>query len=259
MKLISLNAWGGKLFIPLMKFIKDNSKDTDIFCFQEVFKTTSNVKIREGYRMDLYDEVSEVLINHQGYFSPFLENYLIFSRSEVKEVNFNLSYGLAIFIKKEIGVASVGNFFVYGNKNSFNPKDLNSIPRILQYMTFTKKNEKFIVCNLHGIWSKQGKEDSPSRLKQSRKINKFLGNQLSEKILCGDFNLGLNTESIKILEKDMRNLIKEYKIKTTRNKLFPGDEKFADYVFVSNGIKIINFEVPSINISDHLPMILEFS
>ena len=59
----------------------------------------------------------------------------------------------------------------------------------------------------------------------------------------------------------MTNLIKKYNIKTTRHKLYPGFEnnKFADFVFVSKGIKIKNFQVPNIAVSDHLPMILEFS
>ncbi len=37
MKLITLNTNGGRVFEPLMNFIKTHSSDTDIFCFQEVF------------------------------------------------------------------------------------------------------------------------------------------------------------------------------------------------------------------------------
>lgn len=258
MKLISLNTWGGKFFTPLMKFIKD-SEDTDIFCFQEVFNTTSNIKVRKERRMNLYEELTNILTNHQGFFAPFLENYIIFSRTEVKKTGFNLSFGLAIFIKKEINIKHAGNFFIYGNRNSFDPKNLNSIPRISQYISFTKSGKNFIVCNLHGIWVKEGKSDTPSRLNQSRKIIKFLGKQAGKKILCGDFNLDINTQSIKILEENFKNLIREYNIQTTRNKFFPGNEKHADYTFVTPDINVGNFEVPDVKISDHLPMTLEFS
>ena len=81
-------------------------------------------------------------------------------------------------------------------------------------------------------------------------------------ILCGDFNLRPDTQSMTILETKMRNLIKEFGIKTTRNELYADlkvfNDYFADYVLVSPGIKVQNFQVPYVLASDHLPMILEF-
>ncbi len=258
MKLISLNTWGGKIYRPLMGFVKENSSTTDIFCFQEVFNTTSNVRISHERRMNLHDELSKILTNHQGYFSSSLANWVIFSRTKNFKTDFNLEFGLSVFIKKNTTINSYGDFFVYGERDIFNPNDLNTIPRNAQYITFTNSGKKFTVCNLHGIWLKGGKNDAPVRLEQSRKINRFLDKQKGEKILCGDFNLNIDTKSVKILEENLRNLIKEYNIQTTRNKLFPGNEKFADYTFVSKGIKVTSFQVPNIEVSDHLPMILEF-
>jgi endonuclease/exonuclease/phosphatase family metal-dependent hydrolase len=65
-------------------------------------------------------------------------------------------------------------------------------------------------------------------------------------------------------ENGYRDLIKEYKISTTRNRLawemYPDNKQlFSDYVFLSPGITINNFSVPDNEISDHLPMILEVS
>lgn len=259
MKLICLNTWGGHLYKPLINFIKDNSKDTDIFCLQEVFDTTSNIKTIEERRMNLYDEISKILRNHQGYFAPSLKDYVIVSQSRIVKTNFNLYSGLSIFVKKQINVDSNGDFFVHKDIHTFNPDNLNTIPKNAQFITFTKSGKKFTICNLHGIWLKEGKEDSPERLKQSEKINEFLKKMPGGKILCGDLNLEISTQSIKILEKNMRNLIKEYKISTTRNSNFPGNEKFADYVFISPDIKVNDFAVPNIKVSDHLPMILEFT
>lgn len=259
MKLISLNTWGGKIYQPLMEFIKKNSKDTDVFCLQEVFNTTSNIKRGAGYRLNIYAEISKLLTNHQGYFASSLDNYIIVSRSQVNPTKFNLSYGLAIFIKNKVKVEAEGEFFVYRDRSSFDPNNLNTLPRNVQYINFIQSGKKFTVCNLHGIWLKEGKKDAPSRIEQSEKIKQFLDQQMGEKILCGDFNLDINTKSIKILETNLRNLIKDYHIKTTRNKLFPGKEKIADYIFVSDGVKVQNFQVPKVEVSDHLPMILEFS
>ena len=61
----------------------------------------------------------------------------------------------------------------------------------------------------------------------------------------------------------MRNLIIEKNIPRTRSKLSPfwgksDFQKFADYTFVSKNIVVKDFSVPDVEISDHLPMILEF-
>lgn len=258
MKLISLNIWGGKKFKSLINFIKNHSKDTDIFCFQEVFDTNSNIKESAGFRLNIYNEISKILPNHHRYFASCIENYITGS-FQPNFIDFNLSSGLAIFINKGLKVTSNGDFFIFKERGTFNPKDLNSLPKNAQYLSFTKGSRIFTICNLHGIWQSNGKKDSPSRILQSNKVKKFLDKQKGEKILCGDLNLDINTQSIKILETNMSNLIKDYDISTTRSSLFPGSNQFTDYTFVSSDVNVINFQVPNIDISDHLPMILEFS
>ena len=78
-------------------------------------------------------------------------------------------------------------------------------------------------------------------------------------ILAGDFNLRPDTKSIKMLEADMKNLIIEYGVKSTRSNLHKRPEKFADYIMVSDKIKVNNFEVIYRHVSDHLPLLLDFS
>jgi endonuclease/exonuclease/phosphatase family metal-dependent hydrolase len=64
-----------------------------------------------------------------------------------------------------------------------------------------------------------------------------------------------------------RNLIKDFGIKSTRGRICweqykhkPGFTKqfFADYIFVSKRVGVKGFQVPHIEISDHLPLILDF-
>lgn len=257
MKLISLNTWGGRCFNPLIQFIKQHL-DADIFCFQEIFDTTSNLTEVLGYRVNLLKEISKILQNHKGYFAPSIDNYLIGSFQK-EFTDFNLSSGLAIFIRKTLTVKFFGDFFLFRKKNNYTLGDFNTMPKNAQYIIFSLEGKKFVICNAHGLWNTQGKQDLPSRIQQSQKIKKFLDNQKGGKILCGDFNLDIHTKSVKILEENMVNLIKKYNIQTTRNKHSPGSEKFADYTFVSPRINIKSFQVPNIEVSDHLPMILEFS
>ena len=53
----------------------------------------------------------------------------------------------------------------------------------------------------------------------------------------------------------MKNLIEEYNIKNTR---YGTENMICDYVFVNNKIKVNDFRVVDSDISDHLPIILDF-
>lgn len=78
-----------------------------------------------------------------------------------------------------------------------------------------------------------------------------------EKILLGDFNLNPDTQSFSLLANGMRNLIQEYGITSTRSSHYTKDNKLADYTLVTPGINVAQFTVPTLEVSDHLPMILE--
>ena len=94
-------------------------------------------------------------------------------------------------------------------------------------------------------------------------IKEFALNEKSSVIICGDFNVLPNTQSIIMFEDSFVNLIKKYDISTTRSKISPwygtaGEIKFSDYAFVSPNMEITDFKVPDVEISDHLPLIMEF-
>ena len=97
MKLISLNTWGGTRFTELIAYIKEQAKSTDIFCFQEVFSTTSEHTESNGIRTNLFQELQRALPDFQGFFSSSLDN-----TDSKGGVCFELQYGLATFISKNI-------------------------------------------------------------------------------------------------------------------------------------------------------------
>lgn len=111
--------------------------------------------------------------------------------------------------------------------------------------------------NVHGLWNGKGKEDSPSRIKQSNKIKQFLHEINEPKILCGDFNLRPDTHSLKIIQGKMRSLIQEYNIQDTRTKHCKKTERFADYVFISSDLTVKNFSLLSDIVSDHAPLLCD--
>ena len=262
MKLISLNIWGGRVQKPFVEFLKKQNGNIDVFCFQEVFKSDRNI-FQNNIKTDIYSDISEILKDYDGYFSPTFEGFDI-----KQEVDFELYFGQAIFIKKSIEVLSDGNFFVYGFygqekiKPKRNHKSFGSyldFPRLIQYLEVQENGIETVIANLHGFWLPDSKEDTPERLEQSDKIIEFLNSYKERKILCGDFNLNPGTESMAKLEKGMINIVKKYKISSTRSNLHTRKNKMADYVLISKDLKVSEFKVLQDEVSDHLPLFLEFS
>lgn len=258
MKLISLNIWGGKIYQPLMEFIKKQSETTDIFCFQEALQSSSQVLESSGYKTNILNDLKVILKDFQGYFAKTFSGY-----DMVKLVDFDLHFGIAIFVKKSIEVVSYEETFIHQVIGGMSKKQgFFETSRSLQFVQFQFNNKTFNVYNLHGIWVPDaygGKKDSKERILQSKKIKQFMQKHIGEKIVTGDFNLNPGTKSLKIIENHFTNLVKKYSIPTTRSNLYKGPYKFADYILVSSGVGIIDFQVPNVSVSDHLPMILKFT
>jgi exonuclease III len=258
MKLISLNVWGGKIYRPLMNFINEQAETTDIFCFQEVFQSDSGIPKSSGYRTNIYNDIAYVLKDFDGYFAKTFDGY-----DMVKIVDFDLRFGVAMFVKKYINVVSHEETLIHHVAGGvIKRKDYFETSRSIQSIRFNSNNKIFNIYSLHGLWildAYGGKRDNKERMQQSKRIRQFMNKNDGEKIVVGDFNLDPDTESLKLLEKNLKNLIKDYSIKTTRSSLYTRENKFADYTLASLGIRIIDFQVPNVAVSDHLPMILKFS
>lgn len=261
MKLISLNTWGGKIYEPLMHFIKIHSADTDIFCFQEIYDSKSDIKQYKDIRTNLLSELIETLLNFRFFYSIEISGF----DTSPEPVNFHLTMGKAMFIKNNIQVNSTNDILLFGDRSEKLLKgDFSNLAVTLQSIDFIIQGKRFTVVNIHGTAFPGTKLDTKLRLEHSQRLREFLNSKQGAKIVVGDFNLLPNTQSVKILEDDLRNLIKEFVIEKTRSHLSPyagrpDFQKFADYTFVSDDVSVENFTVPDTDISDHLPMILEFS
>jgi len=251
MKLITLNLWGGKIFEPLMEFLKREAPATDIFCFQEMYHGAVEKIPGNKSVVNLFTQLQAVLSEFDSVFTPVVERGV---------EGIPARWGLATFVRQNISVADGGKFFVYRTFNSMDKEDPQTIPRCVQYFHVQKDGASMTVCNFHGLYNATiNKLDNPDRLEQSRKIRAFLDTQQGPLILCGDFNLRPETESIKMLEGGMRNLIKEYGITSTRSHYYSKDVRFADYILVTPDIKVQSCKVLPDVVSDHLAIMLEFS
>jgi endonuclease/exonuclease/phosphatase family metal-dependent hydrolase len=253
MKLLTLNAWGGKLHKPLLEFIEKMAGDIDIFCFQEVFSTLTDIEFSSGAKMNLYQDIAKILKSYQGYHSPKSKGY-DYGGYIGKDVDF----GNAFFIKKDIPVLSYEEIFDVISDKGYDWRE-HAIAGA-QFITIERGKTPIAICNFHGAWIKgTHKKDTPERIEQSYQVKKILNAFPGEKILCGDFNLLPDGESMKILEKDMRDLIADYHITSTRSSLYKtSDVTFGDYVLVSRGITVAEFKVLPDEVSDHLALLVDF-
>ena len=241
MELITLNIWGGHVRHPLLEFITSH-REVDIFCFQEVYHNAPHKISNEdrAVSLNIFSELQNLLPDHNAFFRPVVQNI----------------YGIGIFIKKEITVLAEGDINIYDNPHYSGRGPAHS--RILQWLKCQVNDQIYAILNVHGLWNGMGKTDTPDRMAQSRRIKDFVDSVATPKILCGDFNLRPDTESVKILEKDMQNLIQIYNVNSTRTSFYPKEEKFADYIFTSPEIFVNKFSVLPDEVSDHAPLLLDF-
>lgn len=241
MKIISLNIWGGFLKKPLLDFIL-KYRDTDFFCFQEVYykALSSNAFEERKVSLDILSEIQEVLPLHTALFSPSVSGV----------------FGLAMLIKSHLTVFDYGEAIVHQNLNFPDIGPYHS--RNLQWIKCAYNSQNFGIANVHGLWHESGKKDSPNRITQAQNIKKALNNLKMPHILCGDLNLTLHTKSLQILDSGMKNCITKYGIRSTRTKYYQKKDKYADYMILSNEFNVNEFKVLQDEVSDHAPLFLDF-
>jgi endonuclease/exonuclease/phosphatase family metal-dependent hydrolase len=242
MKLVTLNIWGGRVAAPFMQFLKDNSNSVDIFCFQEVFNDYKDSDEQTNqFNTHVFSDIQSVLPNHIGHFGSA-----------------QYGEGTAIFVNKKFSIEKTDNIFVFRWHNSLEQGKPETLGRNLQYIQINSSGKSYGVATTHGLWNGKGKTDTDDRIEQSNKIKDFISSIKVPFILCGDFNLLPNTKSITIIEQNLENLVKKYNVKSTRTSFYKKPDKYADYIFTSPEINVVDFKVLPDEVSDHSPLYIEF-
>ena len=230
MKILSLNAWHGERKDELRAFLSSQWATTDIFCFQE-----ANGDNMEEIMTELFDT---------SYFQQAVAK---------KFIEPHRNYCLYTIVKKPIKLLC--------HYSLFGPNDSNIGEALATEIEVDGKH--LAIVNVHGVPQPGDKLDNEWRLRQTKRIVSWTSDHGTPAIVCGDFNLLPETRSVQnFAAAGWRNLIEDYAISTTRNQLawarYPDNKQlFADYTFVSPDLTIVNFDVPDIEVSDHLPMIID--
>ena len=253
MKLICLNTWGGRAGAERLLAFLDSHRDADFICLQEVW--SAPYENLEGFpaggvgiahsKIMVYgkQEIIALLGGHRAFFHP---NHLN-------------DYGLMTLVSNSLDVVESGDVFVHRERGYVPRGDLGLHARNVQFVKVSGPSGLLSVLNFHGLWNGLGKSDSDERLAQSQRILDFLGGRREPLVLCGDFNLLPDTDSLRMLKSTgLRNLVAEFGVASTRTSLYARPERFADYVLVSDGVVVRDFRVLPDEVSDHAPLLLEF-
>ena len=240
MKIISLNIWGGNCRDKLLAFFTDH-QEVDVFCLQEVYhKATARVSTDDSpVCLDILDQIGSKLPNHQVYFCPIVDGV----------------YGIAMLVHTRVMVLAHRKHMIHHNPSYVGRGPTHS--RFLQHLECEFMQFKINIVNVHGLWNGNGKTDSATRIQQSKNIKDYTNSLMNPVIICGDFNLRPDTESMSILNGGMRNLITENQVLSTRTSLYEKEEKFADYIFISHPLEPAHFEVLTDEVSDHAPLLVD--
>ncbi len=120
-----------------------------------------------------------------------------------------------------------------------------------------ESDRKLRIINYHGIWSRN-KIGSPATTEACKKIRNIAKQVDYPSVIAGDFNLFPSSVSMEPLNDTFTSLVDKYNITTTRpksNELSKHPRNVVDYIFTSETIKTVGFEVIENDVSDHLPLL----
>lgn len=262
-KLLSLNvALFEKNNEKLARFIQ--KLNVDILSLQEVTRRVDVAANREFISMNSIDVGSSALT--ESFFAPLwvLSKFekADFHGKELFSVNFKGKIEFGNYLKTRYPITKGQNIFV---QNHFSyVTDWSKWPeedyRAVQVNDLDIDGKKLRVLNYHGIWSKDKRGTAQTKA-ACEVIKKLALEANGPVIITGDFNLFPDTDSMQVFGAEFVSLVDQFKIASTRpatNELSSEKRNVVDYIFVTKDITVKNFEVLESDVSDHLPLVLEF-
>jgi endonuclease/exonuclease/phosphatase family metal-dependent hydrolase len=267
MRILSLNAWGGRIYEPMMRYLSD--MNPDVLCLQEVVHTPASSAEWLSYRdqdlelpqrANLFREISSVFPEHQAFFCPAARGDLHDGDRVVPS-----EWGLATFVRRTISVIGQKQDFVHGEFSASgwgaHPRSRNAHGvRLFDHEAFSPIS----VVHMHGLRELSGKDDTRSRHDQAKALIELIASvaRKGERlVVCGDFNVLPGSVTLKALEDiGLTDLVTTRGHSDTRTSHYAKSGRFADYMLVSSGIEVRHFDVvKEPEVSDHRALILDLA
>ena len=266
MRIVSLNAWGGRLHDALIPYLV--ATDPDVLCLQEVVHTPgANAEwlIYRDHGMDLpqranlFREVRNALPSHQAIFCPAAQGDLFDGDRPVPS-----EWGLATFVRSIYPIIGQAQDFVHGGFAAGgwgdHPRARNAhVVRLFDPAT----SAVVTVAHMHGLRDLAGKEDTPARQAQAARLValvRSLRRDDDKLVVCGDFNVLPGSATLRALAGlGLTDLVTGRGHTDTRTSHYRKTPRFADYMLVSDTAAVRRFDaVAQPEVSDHRALLLDF-
>ncbi len=265
MRLVSLNAWGGREWAALSEWLPGVA--ADVLCLQEVVRAVEpspdwleyiDPNRRLDQRANLYGDVSMLLPTHQAAFAPAVRGDLYADGA------FRSEHGLGCWVAQHLGAVEARHGFVHG---AFRPDGWGPepVPRAIQAQRVRDpgSGRTVLVVHFHGLRDPAGKGDTPVRRAQADAVLDILAAMRRDGeacVLAGDFNVLPNNPIFADLASvGLIDLVTTHGHTDTRTSLYSKPQRYADYLLVSSEVQVTGFDVPAEpEVSDHRPLVLDF-
>jgi len=265
MRLLSLNT---ALFETnndlLSRFL--SKQNLDILCLQEVSEKVDSSVNSDFISKSYIDKATKSL--KYSFFGPTWMIKDFHQKNFHQKMSFDFDFGGFLkagnYLKTKFRIIKKSHVFVQKN-TQIKVTDWSSWPKnqskAVQVVDLELPNlKKLRIINYHGIWTKE-KVGNDETARACRKILGLAKEVNYSTIIVGDFNLFPDTPSMRVFYNDFISLVDRHNISTTRpkhNELSNLERNIVDYILVSKDIKVNSFAVLDSNVSDHLPLILDF-
>lgn len=248
-KVLSLNTWmGGILWQPCYDFV--TAQQADIILLQEIYSSVDD-KLDPRFRSKLLFESK--LSEFQSFFSAFI--------CDLREKEGPIDNGNMILSRWPM-VETETIFFdePYASYDHDNTVDFSQWAAGAQRVIVGLPGDKKLqIANLHGpVWY-EGAEPTERRMNMIKSLNTVCSQTLPT-IIAGDSNATPDNPCWQKLDPRYTSVFNN-QLKTTfnmRRKTNPGYATAAVDVFlISTGIKVMRAQCLDLDISDHLPIVVE--
>jgi hypothetical protein len=174
MRIVTLNCWGGRVYEPLLRYIRE--VDADVLCLQEMYASPPGVPspliFTYEYRPaedppvypSLFADIQNALPGYQSFFYPAAQGYV----HDGASTDYKVRYGIATFVRNSLAVIREGVDFVFDSyrDKAWGPPPL---PRNAHCVRLWRDDvgKPIVIAHMHGLWLPNQKKDSSERVTQA--------------------------------------------------------------------------------------------
>ncbi len=265
LRILSLNAWGGKLHAPLIPYLVE--VNADILCLQEVVRSPET-RSESAPTAIAMSSCRSAPISSTRSAQPCLIMTGISARR--REASFPMAIVWSIpnsdwrtFVRKSFPVIGQALDFVHGE---FSPDGWGEHPRARNAHCLRLFNYEhgfsITIAQMHGLRTTNGKGDTPERQAQADALVQLIGRIWpgnERLVVCGDFNVLPESATFAALGSlGLSDLVTGRGHTDTRTSHYGKSGRYADYMLATPDVDVISFDVvEQPEVSDHRALLLD--